>query len=254
MLVDVVDGMVVARFNNVKVANGTYKFNVIAKVGENYSTTAPLTVKVVDKAAADTLKKLTVSGSIDVLNRSNTSSSVTPTFQYLNGTITDVSLSGRNGNLFAAELVNGKVVITANEDAKLITKYAYKMNLVLTVENAMGDSMEITSKEISVTVKQGKATVSAVPKSAIIYAAIRNEIVFDVDAKLSGAKNPVIEKVELVNFADVFEYDFATSTLSMKDNGVAVKGKSYALQFKVTLEGQAANEKAVVLKYNVSVK
>ena len=200
------------------------------------------------------MKKLSAKGTIDVLNRNATNSTVTPVLQNLNGIIVDAGLTGKAAHLFNSEFEAGKVIITAKEDANLITKYAYELKLVLTVKNALGETEEITSEAFKLKTKQGKAKITAVPKSGTFYSATYNTIKLDFDATLSGAKNPVIEKIELINFTEMFDYNAEMGELTLKNNGEAVKGKKYNLQFQITLDGQADNEKAVILKYSVSVK
>ena len=73
-------------------------------------------------------------------------------------------------------------------------------------------------------------------------------------ASLNGAQNPIITNVELINNTNAFSYRFSEGRLTLQSTGEAVKGKTYSLQFRVTLNGQADNEKVMVVKYQVRVR
>ncbi len=78
-----------------------------------------------------------------------------------------------------------------------------------------------------------------------------------MNAVLKGAPAPEIERVVLTGNTDAFTYVYnkdGEGTLTMRDTGRAVKGKSYSLQFKVFFAEQADNAKPVTVKYTVKVK
>lgn len=246
----------IARLNNRSVAAGSYKFKVYA----TGTSAAPvsLTVKVVNNDLSKAVK-LSAKGSIDVLNRAGSSVTVTPVLKSLNGQITDVKLSGDFAHLFEAALnEKNQIVIHAREtDEKgrrvaLITKYNYNVNLVLTVENAWGETMQLTTPAIKLKLKQGKPKIAATPKKPVFFDGAYNSVKLDMAASLKGAANPEITKIELINQSDLFDY--REGVLRLRDNGAAVKGKSYSLQFRITFRDQADNEKATVVKISAKVK
>lgn len=246
----------IARLNNRSVAAGTYKFKVLAPG----ISAAPVsfTVKVVNTDLSKAVK-LSAKGSIDVLNRAGSCVTVTPSLKSLNGQITDVQLSGDFAHLFRAELnEKNQIVIHAREtDAKgrrvaLITKYNYDVNLVLTAQNAEGETMQFTTPAVRLKLKQSKPKVAIIPKSPVFFSGAYNSVKLDVAASLKGAANPEITDIELVNQTDLFDY--SNGILTLRDTGTAVKGKSYSLQLRVTFRDQADNEKATIVKVNAKVK
>lgn len=252
---DCADGLVTARLNSDDVAKGSYRFKVNVRVTDDLTVTAAFTVKVV-KVAKEKAVRLSTKGSIDILNRSGTCVTVTPKLQSLNGGVVDVHLSGRAAHLFHAVCDNGKVVIYARQDAALITKYAYKMKLNLTVENAVGGRINYQTEEISLKLKQGRPKISMKPGKMTFFAGGSDEIQAAVQASLKGVDNPKIEKMELINGQNLFTgvYDGATGTFTLKNQQGAIKGKTYSLQFRVFFVGQADNEKPFVVRYSVKVK
>lgn len=246
----------IARLNNKSVAAGSYKFKVQA-AGTSASPVS-LTVKVVD-IAMNKAVKLSAKGSIDVLNRAGSCVTVTPALKALNGQITDVKLSGDFAHLFRAELnEKNQIVIHAREtDEKgrgvaLITKYNYDVNLVLTVENAGGETMQLTTPPVRLKLKQGKPKVTVTPKNATFFSGAYNSVKLDTTASLKGVPSPEIVDIELVNQTNLFDY--SDGMLTLRDTGLAARGKSYSLQLRVTFRDQADNEKAVVVKVNAKVK
>lgn len=243
----------IARLNNRSVAAGAYKFKVHVQ-----GLSARLTVKVVNTDLTKAVK-LSAKGSIDVLNRAGSCVTVTPTLKALNGQIKDVKLSGDFAHLFRAELSEkNQIVIHAREtDAKgrraaLITKYNYNVNLVLTVENAEGETLQFTTPAVRLKLKQSKPKVAVTPKSPVFFSGAYNSVKLDVAAFLKGADNPEILDVELVNQTDLFDY--SGGILTLRNTGAAARGKSYSLQLRVTFRDQADNEKATVVKVNAKVK
>ncbi len=249
-----------ARLNNQDIAAGSYKFKVHA-VGMS-GTPASLTVKVVN---ADPKKavKLSAKGSIDVLNRSGSFVTVTPSLKSLNGTITGVALSGDFAHLFRAGLSeNGKILIYAREtdssgkEIALITKYNYTVNLILTLQNAEGETTQITTQQLRLKLKQGRPKVTATPKNPVFFSGAYNSVKLTVNTALKGtpkeANNPEITEIQLINQTDLFDY--SNGVLSLRNTGAAVNGKTYSLQFKITFRGQADNEKSTVIKVNAKIK
>lgn len=246
----------IARLNNRSVAAGTYKFKVHAP-GISAAPVS-LTVKVVNTDLSKAVK-LSAKGSIDVLNRAGSCVTVTPSLKSLNGQITDVKLSGDFAHLFRAELnEKNQIVIHAREtDDKgrrvaLITKYNYDVNLVVTAQNAEGETMQFTTPAVRLKLKQSKPKVAVMPKSPVFFSGAYNSVKLDVAASLKGAANPEITDIELVNQTDLFDY--SNGILTLRDTGTAVKGKSYSLQLRVTFRDQADNEKTTIVKVNAKVK
>lgn len=251
--VEVSGDQIVAKLNSRTVAKGTYKFKVSVKASEAYKAVATLNVKVVDTVAKKSIG-LSTKGSIDVLNRTGSYVTVTPKLSAINGTITGVTLIGRNANLFTPTLVDGTIQIRVKDNVSVITNYSYGVKMNLTITNEDEETMTVVMDETKLSLKQGSVKLAVSPAAGVLYSNADSKVVMDIQAILKGANNPEIEKVELMNYTDAFEYDDTQKELTMQANGEAAKGKSYTLQFEVTLKDKADNVKPMILKYKVTVK
>lgn len=249
--VNVNGDQIVAKLGSRTVAKGTYKFKVSVKASEAYTAVTTLNVKVVDTVAKKSIG-LSTKGSIDVLNRKGSYVTVTPKLSTINGTITGATLDGRNAGLFEAKLVDGIIQIRLKEDVSVITNYSYGVKLNLTIENENGVTMTVVMDETKLSLKQGSVKLAVSPTAGVLYSNADSKVVIDIQAILKGADDPKIAKIELLNYRDAFEYN--DGKLTMKANGEAAKGKSYTLQFEVTLKDKADNVKPMILKYKVTVK
>lgn len=253
---------VYVRLNNKTVDAGTYKYLVqAAKNGQIWRT--PLTLKVVNTDAEKAVK-IKAKGSIDVLNRDGSFMTLTPSLEAVSGEYVipedrEVKLAGRDAHLFRASWsADGKTIeLRAKEKETLVIKYQYTVTPVLTLRNVNGVTEEISAPAVKFKVKQGSVKVSASPKTALAYSGAYNSARIDMNAVLKGAPAPEIERVVLTGNTDAFTYVYnkdGEGTLTMRDTGRAVKGKSYSLQFKVFFAEQADNAKPVTVKYTVKVK
>lgn len=250
------------RLNNKTVDAGTYKYLVqAAKDGQIWRT--PLTLKVVNTDAEKAVK-IKAKGSIDVLNRDGSFMTLTPSLEAVSGEYVipedrEVKLAGRDAHLFRASWsADGKTIeLRAKEKETLVIKYQYTVTPVLILRNVNGVTEEISTPAVKFKVKQGSVKVSASPKTALAYSGAYNSVGIDMNGVLKGAPAPEIERVVLTGNTDAFTYVYnkdGEGTLTMRDTGRAVKGKSYSLQFKVFFAEQADNVKPVTVKYTVKVK
>ncbi len=249
------------RLKDGKVPKGTYKFKVQVPVEGDVTVETPVTVQVVDDAY-DKSVRLAQRGTIDILNREGTFVIVTPSVKAINGKVVDAELTGDYAHVFDAEFDRdgGRVMITADRYATLITQYDYKVKLILAIVNG-DDQLDYTTADIKLRLKQGRPRVALSPVGAVFFSGIETSAVLDVAAALSGAKTPpAIETMELLNYTEAFMGEYkevngqAAEKLVLTSKTGAVKGKTYRLQFKVTLEGQADNERATTVTYAVKVK
>lgn len=246
-------GKITARLNRKEVAAGSYKFKVNVRINSTDTVSVPLTVKIVNTDIGKVVK-LSAKGTIDVLNREGSFVTVTPSLKALNGSIVDdrISLSGRSAHLFRVSQENDKFIIRAREDVSLITKYNYGVCLNFSVENADGETMRITTPEIRLKLKQGKARVVLAPKGAAFFGGAYNSVPVQVRATLKGAADPAVEAAELTNNTDIFMYE--SDSVSLLKSGAPRKGKIYSLKFRVILKGHADNEKPLMVKYSAKVR
>ncbi len=256
------NAQVSVRLNNKAVNTGTYKYIVqAAKNGQIWKT--PLTLKVVNTAPEKAVK-MTAKGSIDVLNRDGSFMTLTPSLKAVSGEFVisesrEVKLTGRDAYLFRAGWSeDGKTIeLRAKRNETLVTKYQYTVTPLLTLRNINGETEEIAAPAVKFKLKQGSVKVTAWPQTALMYSGAYNSVEIDMNAVLKGADAPEIEKVVLAGNTDAFSYVYnkdGKGTLTMKDTGRAVKGKSYSLQFKVSFAEQADNMKPVTVRCKVKVK
>ena len=251
-----------ARLHNKAVAKGDYKYIVQAAMdGKVWKT--PLTLKIVN-TAPDKAVSIAANGSIDVLNREGSFRTLTPSLKAVNGTFEipedgSVKLTGRDAHLFRAVWSeNGKTIeLRAKDNVTLVINYQYMVTPVLTIRNVNGETEEIAAAPVKFKVKQGSVKTSVSPNSALMYSGSYNAVDLNMKAVLQGADAPGIEKVILVGNTDAFAYVYnkdGKGTLTMKDTGRAVKGKSYSLQFQIFFAERADNVKPVTVRYSVKIK
>lgn len=258
---DKVTRNITARLDRNDVPKGTYKFKVQVPVAEGVTVETPITVQILNDSH-DKSVRLSQRGTIDVLNRAGTSVIVTPSVKAINGRVADVELTGDYAHVFDAELDrdSGRVIITAKDDATLITQYDYKVKLVLAIVNG-DDQIDYTTPDIRLRLKQGRPRIAVSPVGAVFFSGIETSVERDVAVALSGAKtSPAIDGMELLNNTETFtgEYkevrDGETEKLVITSKKGAVKGKTYKLKFRVDFEGQADNERPMTVTYTVKVK
>ncbi len=256
------DAQVFVRLNNKSVESGSYKYIVqAAKDGKIWRT--PLTLKVVNTDPAKAVK-LTAKGSIDALDREGSFMTLTPSLKAVGGTFfipenREVKLTGRDAHLFRAEWSEdgGTIELRARKNETLVTKYQYSVTPFLTLRNVNGETQEIAAPVVKFKVKQGNAKVTAFPKTALMYSGSYNSVEIDMDAVLKGASAPEIERVILSGNTDAFTYVYnkdGKGTLTMRDTGRAVKGRTYSLKFQVFFAEQADNVKPVTVRCKIKVK
>ena len=248
LIFDVEDGVIGVRLYNCKnLKAGTYKFNVYGNLENGVVLKAPLSVKVVDKAPASCVK-LSAKGSIDILNRDTTQIIYTAKMSNMTGNIESVYLAGMAASSFEAEVIDGKIHLKAKEDASLITKYNYVLQMHLILDNGN----VVKTKEVKVKVTQSKPKTVLSSKQGTIFAMVENHgIPFSVTAVHKDGSNAEIRSVELVGFEDVFSYE--NGLITLKDRSKAVSGKTYALKFAVRYQQSADNENAAMVTYKVKV-
>ena len=234
----------------------TYLTKVFSTDAKLPVSTVKFKVKVVDKEEKDCIT-VKVKGTLDVLDRES-QAVVTPTLKNLNGTITAVSLGGRNGHLFDAALSQDKtILLSVKNDAAVITNYAYGVRFNLTLENEEGGKIKVMSSEMKVMLKQGRPSVVIAPKQITFASGRYNDCqVVTIQNTLSKTKAATIVNVEQINFNNEFTtvYDPENGTLAITGSGKAVKGRKYGVQYKITYAGQADNVKPTIVTYNVTYR
>ena len=252
-------GTLTASFNNSNAINkGTYNYNVRTQIAEDKSITTKMKVSIIDK---DTIVSISTKGTIDILDRENTSVVCTPKLKNISGEIMDVVLAGTDAHLFTAELDNmGKTILTAKDDTAYITNYPYKIYLIYTLQSG-GREYKVNSNAVTVKVKQGTVNLVSSLSSSHLYQAANNSLNLNVTAINASGESVAIKDISIVEtkaMKDVFAIDYNESAesyqLSLKDATKVKKGKTYSIKMNIRFVDQADNEKAKTVTVKVTIK
>lgn len=243
-----------------KVDTGTYTYSLSANIEEGSKAKTKLKVKVLDKEPEKTVT-VSAKGTIDIIDRKNTSVVCTAKFTNISGKIADVKLTGQDAHLFEVSLnEKNQAVIKAREDVAYITKYPYKVQLAYTLNSGSRD-YRVTSKPLSLKLKQGKASITANLTSIWFYQAADNAINVEITVMNSKGNNLEISDVTLAETKDLkgaftLAYDETAQCykLAIQDSGKVKKNKTYTLKLNVRTKEQADNEKPISVSVKVKVK
>ncbi len=257
------NGDIWARFNarsdEDRPKTGTYKFDVkVEALDKVYTKT--LTVKIIDKSVSKclTLKK---TGSIDVLDRENTSIKLTPKLSNVSGKVVYGWIEGADAELFNSyfDFESGKLVINAHRYHPLLVNYNYKVVPVFQVEGPNGERYEIKGSTQTIKLTQGKVKLALKPMKNALYRDADNTFMLNVRA-LSVKENPVeIRDVRLLNYTNDLDawFDGESGTLWVSQYGrdkMWAKNKTYNLKLEVTFSEQGGNVKSQTVTYKLKLK
>ncbi len=254
-------GILSVSFNDSReITTGSYKFNVNTEVAGGKNIKTNLKVVVVDKAPSASVT-VSTKGSIDILDRANSSMICTPKMNGVSGDIVGVRLTGRDAHLFTAEMnTQGKTIIKARQNAAYITKYAYKLQLAYTLKSGNRE-YTVISKPLSIKVKQASVKLNTNLASTYLYQGAENSLNLNVSAvNVKGGKLKVgdVEIVETKIMKGVFDVSYSETAgcyqLSLKDSSKVKKGKTYSVKLNVRLAEQADNEKNKIVTVKVTIR
>ncbi len=231
---------------------GNYTYIVTAYSESNMPVNGILKVAVVpaSKKAALTLK---TSGSINLLDRENTSILVTPKLKNYTDTVEKVELYGVNASKFDTQVKNGKIIVKAQNGSTMKINTVYQLGMYVTLDSGVSFQTEIKVKP---TQKNPKLVQNV--KSVVLFESAKGseygeEIAIDVASKQVGE----IKKVKLVSTSDTFGYKAGadgTGILYVKDSASLKPGKKYTVKLAVTFEGGASNAKPVYVNVKVDYR
>lgn len=240
-------------------APGSYDFILKPQAVEGDDLkTLSLKVTVVKNAPS-----LTVSakGSINLIDRENTAISYTTNLKNLNGVVTEAVLSGQDAEYFECEVVGtGKnnIALTAKKGASLTAGKAYKMKLMVTLDNTL---QVTTAKEFSVKPKQVNPKIVLNTTKIVLNDGVYGaESGRRLDFEIISPKDAAYDSIILTNYSDDFTYDYNVYTgegiLMLNENNGLKAGKTYSLKFALSFEGAADSAKPVykTVKVQVAVK
>lgn len=234
------------------IKDGSYKITLggTVEVGGQEIALKGTTLTVTLTSKAPTVK-LAAKGSIDLVQRENTSIVYTPTLSNVMAKVADVKLTGSYTSYFDAEVENGKIYVHAT-DKPMSTKITYAVGMVLTLDNGMEVSATVKIKPVN---KLPKVTPEAT--KATLYKAGDKDVTFGVNYNVAAAEIANITQVadKTSKYFD-FTYDAETEmiTVSLSEEAVGLKPGKYTVSYAVYFEGAAYNVKPVTVKLAVTVK
>lgn len=213
--------------------------------------------------AKNLIKKVAVKGKIDVLDRSASGLTLTPSFKNLTtgAKVTDVRLTGEDAHLFkiAERKENGVVLVQVRPGENVVTKKAYRFGAAYTIVSGgqtitvATDSAKDGKPYLKVKLTQGKVKAAANGSGSFDNAGGSAPLTFVLTNRSGRRLNVDTERVELTNFTKDFGYDAQNGVLTYHPSGQTASGRSYTLKFKVhTVEG-GGNEKPITVKYKVKI-
>lgn len=239
--------------------NTTYTFRLSANIANLTSASTTLKVKIVDQAGTNLA--VSTKGSIDVLDRNNTFIIATPKLGSLSGTVKGVQIRGRDRKYFSAWVnQKGETVIEGNESCAYNTKYGYKISLEYTLESGPR-TYKVTTKDITIKVKQGKVSIAAALRNNCLYQTSGNEVSIDLGAVNASTEELKIRDVSIVeekNMQGAFKLEYDKNTglykLSILDGTKLKKNTTYTVKLSLLLKGQADNLANKTVSVKVKVK
>jgi len=231
---------------------GNYTYIVTAYSEDNLPVQGTLKVAVVlsNKKAAVNLK---TKGSINLLDRKNTSVIVTPTIKNYTGTVKEVELYGVNAGKFNAEVQNGKIIITAQSGRSIKANQTYKVGMYVTLDSDVN-----FTTQIKVTPKQKNPKLTQSTKTIVLFESAQGviygkDITIDVAAKQSG----LIENIELASGSDTFGFELGedgTGVIYVKETASLKAGKKYSVKLAVSFADDASNAKPSYITVKVDYR
>lgn len=174
------------------------------------------------------------------------------------GPVSDVYLSGQHGDLFEAEVLEGKVYIKLAAGQKYATNKTYKVTLNLT---ACGKTLP--GRDLSIRVSQSVLKVKADSTSTICYQALGKiethlAVTSPATAEIAQVKlssrTPAVFRSAVGDNQVRFDQVTGQLTLSLENPGLLTPGRSYTIYLEITPKNNATNAKPAQLKLTVKVQ
>jgi hypothetical protein len=192
---------------------------------------------------------LTAKGSIDLIQRADTSILYTPKVTNVTAQVVDVRLKGTYAKYFESQMEDGKIKISVT-DAPMSTKISYSVDVVSILDNGMEVTKNVKIKPVS---KNPKVTAGLT--KGILFKASGNLARFGLASSVETAE---IEQVVRVTDKNSKYFDFAYEddkvTISLSEEAAKLKPGNYTISYKVYFEGAAYNVAPVTMKFTATVK
>lgn len=216
-----------------------------------------------DATAKNLIKKVAAKGKIDVLDRSASGLTLTPSFKNLTtgAKVTDVRLTGEDAHLFkiAEQKENGVVLVQVRPGENVVTKKAYRFGAAYTIVSGgqtvtvATDNAKDNKPYLKVKLTQGKVKAAANGSGSFDNAGGSAPLTFVLTNRSGRRLNVDTERVELTNFTKDFGYDAQSGVLTYHPSGQTASGRNYTLKFKVHTAEGGGNEKPITVKYKVKI-
>lgn len=232
------------------IKNGTYKFTIngtILVAGQSVSLKkTTLSIALTNKVPT---VSLVAKGSIDLVQRADTSILYTPKVTNVTAQVVDVRLKGTYAKYFESQMEDGKIKISAT-DVPMSTKISYSVDIVSILDNGMEVTKNVKIKPVS---KNPKVTAGLT--KGILFKASGNLARFGLASSVETAE---IEQVVRVTDKNSKYFDFAYEegkvTISLSEEAAKLKPGNYTISYKVYFEGAAYNVAPVTMKFTATVK
>jgi len=231
---------------------GNYTFIVTAYSTENMPVQGVLKVNVV-LAKSKASISLKAKGTINLLDRENTSVIATPTVKNYTGTVKSVELYGANAGKFTATVDAGKIVIKARKGKAIMANKAYTLGVSSTL-----DSGVILNSQIKVTPKQKSPKLTQSKKSVVLFETAKGQL-YGEAITIQVAPNQVgkIKSIKQISNTDAFGYQSVigeTGILYVKDTASLKTGKKYTVNLAVSFEEEGSNAKPTIVKVTIEYR
>ena len=230
--------------------NTTCEYIITALTEDGLLVKGTLKVIVTNATATMTIK---TKGSINLLDRENTSVICQPTLKNCSGEVIEVDLYGVNANKFDLNCNNGIYMIRAKSGAILNANKAYTLYAAATLESGA-----CLRSSIKITPTQKNPKVVVTPTKATLFESAAGEA-FGTQLTFSTPGNDIVEfdQIELVNGGDTFKYIETGSgqgTLYVAQDASMKVNKNYTLKFTVKFKDAAQNVKPITANMTVTYK
>lgn len=236
-----------------KAGNYTYIITAYSEDNQPVSGTLKISVVLANKQASISYK---TKGTIDILNRSLTSVTVTPTIKNYTGTVTDVELYGADAGKFEIKLSSlGVITIEAKSGVALKSGGTYQVGIYSTLDSGvtLQNTVKIVPKQKNPKLKTDKNTI-------VLYETSKGSSNGEEFRVFATSGLYVIQDVELVNYNDTFECNGGWAgqcKLFVNEyyrTNKMVPGKKYKLKLAVTFKDQATNAKPTYVTITVDYR
>lgn len=213
---------------------GNYKFTYTGMLikDDNYISAygaGKVTIQISQTSPSVTLK---ASGSIDLINRTQSCITYTPVVKVISGKTVAVELTGKNAiNFYSRVTDDGKIKLFVREFAKVIPKQTYEIGMKITLNNGY----ELPESYVKVKPKQ--SSFKAAAKETQIALCKKETKAYPLEFVVKSPKTAEISYVKAISVPEGFAYDSVNRTIKISNTKKVKTNKTYSISFEVTPKG-----------------